>query len=195
MLAAFQSLDSPQWRRQIMGVVETIAFLSVAALSTGKLDGLGLEFTGWNPIGRRAATISVATGFLAGGAVTMVALHCHQPIGAETAWNRVVLAVILGPVVEEVVFRGYLITAGLHLAWKLSVTHAGWLSVGAAALIFTFVHGERSGTTWLQLCCIVATGTLYGIVRLRQRSTVAAVLAHGCYNLALHMSLWIGLSS
>ena len=49
------------------------------------------------------------------------------------------------------------------------------------------LHGWRPGTTSIQLCCLVVTGTVYGFIRLRQQSTVAAVLAHSCYNLALYL--------
>ena len=56
-------------------------------------------------------------------------------------------------------------------------------------------HGWRPGTTAIQLCCIAVTGTLYGFIRLRHRSTVAAVLAHGSYNLAVYVAFWAGLSS
>jgi membrane protease YdiL (CAAX protease family) len=195
LLAAFQSLETAEWRRQMMGVVETIAFLCVAISSAGKLDGLGLEFTCWHPIGLRAITVSVATGLVAGGIVVMVALCCRQPLGADTGWQWVALAVILGPVVEEVVFRGYLMTAALQLERRFFRTQRGWPSIIVVAVIFMFAHGARSGTTWIQRCCIVATGTVYGIIRQRQQSTVAAVLAHSSYNLALYMSFWIGLST
>jgi membrane protease YdiL (CAAX protease family) len=195
MLAAFQSLESTERRRQIMGVVETIAFLSVAISSAGKLDGLGLEFTGWNPIGFKGVTISVMIGFLAGGAAVMVALRCHQALGADSGWNKVALAVILGPVVEEVVFRGYLMAAALHLARGCARTKRNWLSITGVALIFMLAHGGRPGATGIQLCCIGVTGTLYGIIRLRQQSTVATVLAHGCYNLALYLASWGGIWS
>jgi membrane protease YdiL (CAAX protease family) len=194
LLAAFQSLESAEWRRQ-MGVVETIAFLYVAISSAGKLDGLGLEFTCWHPIGLRAVTVSVATGLVAGGIVVMVALCYHQPLGTDPGWRWVALAVILGPVVEEMIFRGYVMTAALQFERRFFRTQRGWASIIAVAVIFMFAHGARPGTTWIQRCCILVTGTVYGIIRLRQQSTVAAVLAHGCYNLALYMSVWTGLST
>jgi len=195
LLGAFQSLESAEYRRQVMGIAETAAFLFVAISSASKLDGLGLEFTSWNRIGFRAAAASVAAGIAAGGAVVIVALRCHQPLGTESRWNHVILAVILGPVVEELVFRGYLMTAALRLAQRFSMTGQNWPAVIAVALIFMFAHRARSGTTGTQLFCMAATGTVYGFIRLRQHSTVAAVLAHGCYNLALYLSFWIGVSN
>jgi membrane protease YdiL (CAAX protease family) len=194
LLAAFQSLESAQWRRQITGVVETIAFIAVANPSADKLDGLGLEFIRWKPIGFRGAIVSMATGFSAGAMVVTVALLCHQALGADGDWNKIALAVILGPVVEEVIFRGYCMTAALYLARGCSRTRRNWLSVVGVALIFMLAHAGRLGITTVQHCCIAVTGTLYGIIRLRQESTVAAVLAHGCYNLALYVAFWVGLS-
>jgi membrane protease YdiL (CAAX protease family) len=194
LLAAFQSIESAEARRQIMGVVETAAFLLVAIPSAGKLDGLGLEFTAWNPLSIRAATASVATGLLAGAIVVGLALRGHQPLGVESGWNRAVLAVFLGPILEEVVFRGYLMTASLQLERRFSGKEGGWASVVGVAMAFMFAHGSRTGTTWIQLICIMITGTVYGFIRLRFQSSLAAVLAHGCYNLALFLSFWTGIS-
>ena len=194
LLTAFKSLGSSQWRRQIAGIGETIAFVAVAISSAGKLDGLGLEFICWKPIGIRNAAVSMASGFSAGGIVVLIALLCHQTLGADGGWNKVALAVVLGPVVEEVIFRGYCMTAAIHLARGWSTTRRNGLAAVGVALIFMLAHAGRLGITSVQLCCTAATGTLYGIIRLRQQSTVAAVLAHSCYNLALYLAFWIGVS-
>jgi len=195
LLAAFQSLESAQLRRQEMGVVETIAFATVAISSLGKLDGLGLEFICWKPVGLRGATVSMAAGFSAGGVVAMVALLSHQALGVNSGWNNVGLAVVLGPVVEEVVFRGYCMTAALHLVSERFRIGRNWVAASVVALIFMAAHAGRLGVTPVQLFCIAVTGTLYGIIRIRQQSTVAAVLAHGCYNLALYVAFWVGFSA
>ena len=86
-------------------------------------------------------------------------------------------------------------TAALHLAREWSRTRRNWLAVGGVALIFMLSHGGRLGITTVQLCCIAVTGTFYGVIRIRQQSTVAAVLAHGSYNLALYVAFWVGLSA
>ena len=137
----------------------------------------------------------MAAGFSTGGMVVTVALLSHQALGVNSGWNNVGLSVVLGPVVEEVVFRGYCMTAALHLARGHSRTKRNWVAVPAVALIFMAAHGARLGVTPVQLCCIAVTGTLYGIIRIRQQSTVAAVLAHSCYNFALYVAFWVGLSA
>ena len=86
-------------------------------------------------------------------------------------------------------------TAALHLARGPSRTKRNWVAVTTVALIFMAAHGGRLGVTPVQLCCIAVTGTLYGIIRIRQQSTVAAVLAHSCYNFALYVAFWVGLSA
>jgi membrane protease YdiL (CAAX protease family) len=190
LLPAFSALGSMLPRRQAAGLVETVAFLFVAISSTGKLKSLGLEFAHWNPLPLHAAVECVVAGVLTGGAVVALAKLSIQPLGAQAGWNRALLAIVLGPVVEEVIFRGYLMTAALQLAQRLPFLRPAPSSIIAVALLFAVSHRSTHGTTALQFGCIAATGCLYGYLRLSQRSTVASVLAHGAYNLTLYVSYW-----
>jgi membrane protease YdiL (CAAX protease family) len=194
LLPAFGALGSIRLRGQIVGLIEACAFLLVAISSAGKLKSLGLEFANWNRIGSRAATVCVVAGLLAGSSILAVASLSQQPLGTENGWNRAVLAIALGPVLEEVVFRGYLFTAALLLTRRMSLSRSAAFSIIGVALVFSIAHLTTAGTTALQLCCIVLTGCLYGWVRFRYRSTAAAALAHAAYNLALYFSYWSGLS-
>jgi membrane protease YdiL (CAAX protease family) len=192
LLLAVRALGSVRPSRQFAGLIETAVFLVVAVSSAGKLGSLGLEFADWNPVSPCVAAACVAAGLFAGSMVILVAKLSHQPVGTGTGWNKAVLAVVLGPVLEEVIFRGYLLNAALLLARRLSVPKSGASSVLGVALLFSIAHRTTAGTTALQLCCIVFTGCLYGHLRLRYRSTLAAALAHGSYNLALYLSYWFG---
>ena len=194
LLPALGALGSIHPRRHIAGLIEACAFLVVAVSSAGKLKSLGLEFVAWNRVGRRDAASSLAMGFVAGCCILAVASLSHQPLGTERGWNKIVLAVTLGPALEEVIFRGYLLTAGLLLMQRLYRTRSRAFSIAAVAIIFSIAHLTTPGTGPLQLCCIVLTGCLYGYIRFRYRSTAAAALAHGAYNLALYISFWCGLS-
>jgi membrane protease YdiL (CAAX protease family) len=194
LLPAFGALGSIRPRGQIAGLTEACAFLLVAISSTGKLKSLGLEFANWNRMGTGAAAACVVAGLLAGGSIVAVANISQQPLGTENGWNKAVLAIALGPVLEEVIFRGYLFTAALLLTRRLSPSRSAPSSIIGVALVFSIAHLTTAGTTALQLCCIMLTGCLYGWVRLRYRSTAAAALAHAAYNLALYFSYWSGLS-
>src|SRR4029453_11980127 len=97
---------SPQPRRELAGLIEACGFLMVAVSSLGRLKGLGLEFIAWERIPRRAITVCISSGLLAGSIIVVVARWSGQPLGIERGWNMAVLAIVLGPVLEEVIFRG-----------------------------------------------------------------------------------------
>ena len=194
LLPAFGALASIRPRRQMAGLIEACAFLLVAVSSAGKLKSLGLEFVDWNRVGRGVATACVVVGLFAGCGIAAVAGLSHEPLGIECGWNKAVLAIALGPVLEEVIFRGYLLTAAFQLTRRLSPSSSAALSIMGVAIVFSIAHLTTPGTSLLQLFCIVLTGCLYGYIRFRYRSTAAAALAHGAYNLALYLSYWCGVS-
>jgi membrane protease YdiL (CAAX protease family) len=78
-------------------------------------------------------------------------------------WKLITLQVTLGPVLEEIVFRGYLFA---FLIWLLSkgVNDAGRgpSVMVLTAVVFAVVHLAQPGVSWLQLACITSTGTLNG---------------------------------
>ena len=175
-------------------MIEACGVLYGACLSFGKLRTLGLEFVEWNRIGRRAIVACALAGLSAGAAIIEVARLTNQPIGVGAGWNRAVLAIVLGPISEEVIFRGYVLTVALWLTRRLAECPMAKLSILGTAMLFGLAHIATRGMTGLQLCCAVLTGYLYGWVRIRYSSTVAAALTHGMYNLALYLSCWCGFS-
>ena len=194
LLPAFGALESPRPNRQIAGLIDACAFLVVAISFVGKLNNLGLEYANWNRLCRRAAAVCIGAGFLAGGSVVTVASFSQQRLGTESGWNKAMLAIALGPVLEEVIFRGYILTVVHLLTQHLSPSRSAAFSIVGASIVFAIAHLTTSGTTALQLCCIVFTGCLYGCLRFRHGSTAAAALGHGAYNLALYVSYWSGIS-
>jgi membrane protease YdiL (CAAX protease family) len=194
LLSAFGPLGSVRPRRQVIGMVESCAFLLVAIASTDKLNNLGLEFANWNRLCRRAAVCCFGAGLLAGELIVVIARFSQQPLGTKEGWNTAVLAIVLGPVLEEVIFRGYLLTTALLITRRLSLSASvsTAFSVGGTALVFSLAHLTLAGTTALQLGCVMFTGCLYGWLRVRYTSTAAGALAHAAYNLALYLSYWFG---
>jgi len=115
LLPTFAAFGSGKPNREFIGLAETCGFLVVAVTSTGRLKDLGLEFIAWEQISRRALAVCAGCGLVAGGAVIAVARLFAQPLGIERGWNKVVLAVALGPILEEVIFRGYPFSLTLRL--------------------------------------------------------------------------------
>ena len=192
LLPAFAALESIDVRRQIAGLIETCAFLVVAVLSTGKLKGLGLEFARWSQVDRFDAIICALAGLVAGGAIVAVASLAGQPLGVENGWNKAVLAVSIGPILEEVIFRGYLFATAVLLTSRMPAARSAGVSIFATSAVFSIAHLSTPSITALQLGCIGVTGAMYGYIRFRFRSTAAAAVAHGMYNLALYLSHWSG---
>jgi membrane protease YdiL (CAAX protease family) len=87
-----------------------------------------------------------------------------------------VFATTLGPVCEELAFRGFL----LPLLARSFGAAAGVLLSAAA---FSALHGPQYAWSWRHLILITLAGAAFGWVRLRTGSTAAATMMHATYNL------------
>jgi membrane protease YdiL (CAAX protease family) len=127
------------------------------------------------------------SGVVAGIIVFVIGILSAQNMRLGDNWKLIALQVTLGPVLEEIVFRGYLFA---FLVWLLSKAAndagQGRSVVVFAAVVFAVVHVAQPGVSWLQLACITSTGTLYGWIRWRSGSTAPAALSHAVYNLTLY---------
>jgi membrane protease YdiL (CAAX protease family) len=94
------------------------------------------------------------------------------PIG-----ELLVLGVILGPFLEESLFRGCLLPV---LAQTIGTIPA----VIITAVLFALFHGPTNLVHWVSF---TATGIAYGWMRAASRSTTAPALMHAGYNLALFL--------
>lgn len=87
-----------------------------------------------------------------------------------------VFAVSLGPLCEELAFRGFFLPL---LARSLGPA-AG---VVLTAVFFSMLHGPQYAWSWRHLLLITSAGVAFGVVRLRTGSTSAATVMHATYNL------------
>ena len=188
LLGSWQFLVAPGERNAVFGVMGTAAFLVFACWNLSKLKGLGLAYASWRHTTGAVWLVAASSGLVAGAAIYAIGSASGQNIMLSNDWSLVVLQLTLGPVLEEVVFRGYLFAL---LAWSFRRLATGpvldWLVVITAALVFGVVHLAQPGVNWLQLACITSTGSLYGWIRQRSGSTAPAALAHAVYNLMLYV--------
>jgi membrane protease YdiL (CAAX protease family) len=91
-------------------------------------------------------------------------------------------AVTLGPLFEEVAFRGFL----MPLVVRSLGTVAGIVLTAAP---FALLHGFEYAWTWQQLVIVFLAGSAFGWMRLRSGSTAAATIMHGTYNLTFFLAL------
>jgi hypothetical protein len=87
-----------------------------------------------------------------------------------------VFATTLGPLCEELAFRGFL----LPLVARSLGRVAGVL---IAALPFAILHGPQYSWSWRHILLVALAGVAFGCMRLWSRSTLAATLMHAGYNL------------
>jgi membrane protease YdiL (CAAX protease family) len=95
-----------------------------------------------------------------------------MPIG-----ELLVLGVVLGPILEESVFRGCLLPV-------LAQTTGNLAAVILTALLFALFHQPANLVHWASF---TATGVAYGWMRVASGSTTAGALMHATYNLALFL--------
>ena len=129
LLGSWQFLASPGNKNGIVGATGTAAFLGFAWNSLDHLTNLGLDYVRWRATTGTNWLYAIVGGFLAGATVFAIGSASRQGMGLSNDWRLIVLQVTLGPVLEEVVFRGYLFTL---LTWSFrrlaDDVGIGWLS-------------------------------------------------------------------
>ena len=117
----------------------------------------------------------------------------EAPQSISTSWLvlRFIGAVITVPLVEELLFRGYLLcrlaNINISLEGRLPIS---WLALLGSSILFGLLH-----STWI---AGTLAGLAYGLVRYRSNSVMDAVIAHGVTNLCIsvlvlctgYWSLW-----
>jgi uncharacterized protein len=86
--------------------------------------------------------------------------------------------ILVAPLVEELVFRGFLYPAVARLAGAPA-------SILATASLFTLLHGAQLGYSWAPLLLIFVVGVTLTAIRAATRSVALCVLVHMTYNFAL----------
>lgn len=169
----------------MIGVAVTMTFFAFFWTLRGKLNMMGLEYVRWNRTSPVSVARAVALGVAAGGTVAW--WFRNYDLGAAPAFAQLWIAVTWGPLIEEVIFRGYLfsILEDLLGRWMRS---PGWLTVIGVAAIFALGHLVKTGITPVQIASIFVTGTLYGWLRLDSGSTVPSVCSHISYNSVVYMA-------
>ncbi len=85
---------------------------------------------------------------------------------------------VLGPVWEELLFRGFL--------FPLFAKSVGpWGGMVLAAALFALLHGPQLRWTWQPVLIIGVAGLVFGYTRYKTGSTAASAMVHVSYNVTL----------
>src|ERR1035438_6343724 len=108
LLGSWQFLASPGAKSAVVGASGALLFLLFAFRNLGRLTRLGLGYASWMPTSRAKWALAAASGLIAGIVIFGIGSASGQGMILSSNWRLALLQVTLGPVLEEVVFRGYL---------------------------------------------------------------------------------------
>jgi uncharacterized protein len=140
---------------------------------------------GWvRPV--RGAWWCVVGGPLLAIAVSVLGAAFHAPevpdpiknliTGREALIIVMLFGVVVGPVYEEIFFRGFLFPL-------LAKTFGVAAGVILSAVPFALLHGPQYQWAWQQLVLVGIAGVAFGFVRSQTGSTAASTILHSCFNL------------
>ncbi|MFZ0580712.1 MAG: CPBP family intramembrane glutamic endopeptidase [Candidatus Acidiferrales bacterium] len=157
--------------------------------------------TGWRPLlqFRQVPRPVAYLGFVLGGLLLSVlvslgssAIHTKTQLPIEqffqdrtSALLLMTLGVLLAPVLEETIFRGYIYPVA---ARSFGVT-GGVLFTGT---IFGLLHASQLWGGWGQIALLVVVGIVFTYARAATRTVVASYLMHVSYNSFLFLAMAVG---
>jgi membrane protease YdiL (CAAX protease family) len=86
-----------------------------------------------------------------------------------------ILAVLVAPIVEETVFRGF-----LYPVFARTLGISGGIAL--TGILFGFLHAQQLWGGWWQIALLVLVGLIFTAVRARTRSVIPCFLLHLGYN-------------
>ena len=132
----------------MIGVALTVALFAFFWVLRGKLNTWGLEYVQWNRTSALSIARAIVLGLLAGCGISW--LFRNYEMGVPPPFAELWIAVTWGPLIEEVVFRGYLFSF-LERLLKRWLRNPGWLVVITIAAAFAAGHLIKAGITLFKL--------------------------------------------
>jgi len=113
----------------------------------------------------------------------------HNPMeelfkNRQTALLFVAMAVLVAPLVEETLFRGYLYPM---FARSFGVGP----SILLTGLLFGLMHGAQLGWTWSLVAMLTLVGIIFTLVRARTGTVFASFLMHLGYNALISIAAMV----
>ena len=166
VLTLARAWGGPGWRSLVAlerwrpRAVRDVALLTGAALVYGVVAGLVLGYV--------APQTSPWDGVIKGRALAIASFA---------------LIVVLAPIAEELVFRGWAYTA-LRARWGFGS------ALGATSTIFALMHWEK---THIYAIAVLPVGVLLGVARERSGSVTASMILHAAFNFCGWVALVAGI--
>ena len=132
---------------------------------------------GWSWPTRIHLVAALVAGIGLGIGVDIIAHATTPTTHVIHLWNLILLDALLGPIIEESLFRGCLLPV-------VARTTGPTIGIAATAVLFATLHPISTFVQWL---CFVTTGTAFGWIRVKSGSTAASTLMHAISNVTLFL--------
>jgi hypothetical protein len=120
----------------------------------------------------------------------------------ENAVLLMCMAVLVAPLVEETVFRGYLYPLLARFTYNVArffgmepshSVHVGIrISILLTGVLFGLMHGAQLGWSWEIVALLIVVGIIFTSVRARTGTVFASFLLHLGYNSMIALTTIIG---
>ena len=186
-LAAVLSLDKPFQQVLLLQLIwYVLIFASLYVLFRLRYNRPFWRSLGWKPLSVSATIVSFLGGpVLAAGLGYLgfvlrtpeIPLPFQQLISDRTTVVLTGLFVVaLGPVCEELAFRGFMMPLFMR-------TFGAAIGILLTGFIFGFAHGFEYQWSWRHIVLISTAGSIFGWARYKTGSTAAAAFMHATFNL------------
>jgi len=123
-------------------------------------------------------------------------------------WLITAFGILLAPLFEEILFRGFFFPAfAIAYDWlslpRIPAAREQWNSTNhltrpalafsavLTSILFALLHGEQTAFTWPILLLLFGVSLILTAVRVRLRSVMASTLVHASYNFAVFFSAFL----
>jgi membrane protease YdiL (CAAX protease family) len=155
----------------------SVSVLLYACVEKGQL----FAYLGWIRPPHRIWWAYAVTGGLVAAFVVIWIIRVAGLSPGTDATGRLLYGVTVGPIMEEVIFRGAAFSIIYVTASSISALAQWWiaLSIAASSVLFALAHTTMIGIPGL---VFFGMGILYALLRWRSNSTATAALMHATYN-------------
>lgn len=192
LITPFVGSMAANWTAQL--VMYVLVFLWLWLLLKVRYDQPFWESLAWSYPGPTLIAYGAAGPLLAIGlsllGAAMKAPQIEMPFKKllEGPWSLAlfgVFSVILGPLAEELVFRGFIMPLVVRSFGPV-------LGIIFTALPFGLLHGAQYQWVWQYVLMVTLSGVAFGLVRYTTHSTMASTVLHAGFNLMQFAALVVG---
>lgn len=176
-------------------------------------NGIQWNFEAARRNAHKLIPIGLIAGFVVQGISSLIPVPKSIPMDnffrtPSDVWLVTAFGTLLGPLFEEIAFRGFLLPAfAIAYDWlslpKTPAARDHWrnttgltfasliFSAILSSIFFALLHAEQLAHAWVALFVLFCVSLILTLVRIRTRSVASSTLVHAVYNFSVFLTLFI----